>query len=168
MSPSEPIRRRVARPWLSNSNTTRCPCRSMRKIDPSSATGERSYSDRSVSRKTKPLPDAGSYALMTPCIGFRPLSQWPALTTLPDLMQPVQTFTRLAEPFTNARTRWMFGFQRRLVRIWECDTLRPHDGCFPHISQTEAIGALLETTELLRTQRLSGVGRKPKVAKRPL
>jgi hypothetical protein len=33
------------------------------------------------------------------------LHDYPALTTLPDLMQPVQTFTRLFEPLTTARTR---------------------------------------------------------------
>jgi hypothetical protein len=73
------------------------------------------------------------------------MTQWPALTILPDLVQPVHTFIRLAEPLTRARTRWMFGFQRRLVRIWECDTLRPHDGCFPHNSQTDAMVFLSST-----------------------
>ena len=38
-----------------------------------------------------------------------------------------------------ARTRWMFGFQRRLVRRWEWLTLMPKDGCFPHTSQTAAM-----------------------------
>ena len=43
-------------------------------------------------------------------------------------MQPVQTLTRFGEPFDEARTRWMFGFQRRFVRRWECDTDMPHEG----------------------------------------
>ncbi|NBR66843.1 MAG: DAK2 domain-containing protein [Actinobacteria bacterium] len=36
--------------------------------------------------------------------------------------------------------RWMFGFQRRLVRTCECDTDMPQLGPFPHTSQTAAIG----------------------------
>ena len=63
----------------------------------------------------------------------------PALTTLPDLMQPVHTLMRLADPLTTARTRWMFGFQRRFVRRWECDTDMPQEGCLPHTSHTAAI-----------------------------
>ena len=38
--------------------------------------------------------------------------------TLPALMQDVQTLSRLGLPETVARTRWMFGFQRRLVFFW--------------------------------------------------
>jgi hypothetical protein len=37
--------------------------------------------------------------------------------TLPALRQEVHTLTRLGVPPTIARTRWMFGFQRRLVRM---------------------------------------------------
>jgi hypothetical protein len=37
--------------------------------------------------------------------GTRSCPAQPALTILPDLIQPVQTFTRLGEPFTMARTR---------------------------------------------------------------
>ena len=48
-------------------------------------------------------------------------------------------FTRRGEPFTMARIRWMFGFQRRLVRTWECDTDMPQLGPLPHTSQTAAI-----------------------------
>ena len=33
----------------------------------------------------------------------------------------MQTFIRLVVPLTTARTRWMFGFQRRFVR--RCDSL---------------------------------------------
>src|SRR5215204_4542172 len=63
-----------------------------------------------------------------------------AFVTLPDLMQPVHTLTRLTVPSTRARTRWMFGFQRRLVRRCECDTDMPHEGFLPHTSHTEAMG----------------------------
>src|SRR5262245_58319095 len=58
-------------------------------------------------------------------------------------MQPVHTLTRLAEPPTRARTRWMLGFQRRLVRRWECDTDIPHEGRLPHTSHTAAISDAL-------------------------
>src|SRR5579864_7259995 len=68
MSTSEPSRRRVACSLLSRSKITRCPCRSMRKIEPTSASGARSYSDRSVSRTTTPSFEPVSYDLITPCI----------------------------------------------------------------------------------------------------
>ncbi len=61
------------------------------------------------------------------------------LVILPARMQEVQTLTRLFDPFTTARTRWIFGFQRRLVRRCECDTFIPKPGCFPQISQTAAM-----------------------------
>ena len=61
------------------------------------------------------------------------------LVTLPERRQPVQTFTRVGEPLTIARTRCMFGFQRRLVRRWECETFMPNDGFLPQISQTDAM-----------------------------
>src|SRR5579863_7633890 len=54
-------------------------------------------------------------------------------------MQPVQTFMRLGVPPTRARTRWMFGFQRRLVRRCENETFMPNDGFLPQISQTDAM-----------------------------
>ena len=73
-----------------------------------------------------------------------------ALTTLPDLMQLVHTLTRLVEPFNEARTRWMFGFQRRLVRRCECDTDMPQEGPLPHTSQTDAMTYSCE--ELLRVR----------------
>src|SRR5208282_1884810 len=53
--------------------------------------------------------------------------------------QPVQTFTRLGAPSIRARTRWMFGFQRRFVRRCECETFMPNEGFFPQSSQTEAM-----------------------------
>ena len=54
-------------------------------------------------------------------------------------MQPVHTLSRVGVPFTKARTRWMFGFQRRLVRTCECDTDMPQDGRFPQTSHTDAM-----------------------------
>lgn len=54
-------------------------------------------------------------------------------------MQLVQALTRLGLPFTMARTRWMLGFQRRLVRRWEWLMLIPNDGCFPQTSHTAAM-----------------------------
>ena len=55
-------------------------------------------------------------------------------------MQEVQTFIRLVERPTCTRMRWMFGFQRRLVRRWEWLTFIPNEGRLSQISQTEAIG----------------------------
>src|SRR4249920_2925352 len=73
---------------------------------------------------------------MTPC-----MTSWPqpALTILPLLMQPVQTYIRFGVLPTRAFTRWMFGFQRRLVRRWECDTFIPQLGPLPHTSHTAAM-----------------------------
>ena len=62
-----------------------------------------------------------------------------AFVILPAFRQPVQTCTRFVVPPTTARTRWMLGFHRRLVRRWECDTDMPHEGFLPQISHTEAI-----------------------------
>ena len=59
--------------------------------------------------------------------------------TLPALMHEVQTFKRRGVPSTNARTRWMFGSQRRLLRLWEKVTFLPKNGFFPQISHTAAI-----------------------------
>ena len=61
------------------------------------------------------------------------------LVTLPDRRQPVHTFMRTGVAPTSARTRWMFGFQRRLVRRCECETFMPKDGFLPQISQTDAM-----------------------------
>jgi hypothetical protein len=62
-----------------------------------------------------------------------------ARVTLPALMQLVQTFSRFGAPPTTARTRCTFGFHRRLVRWWECETFLPKNGFFPQMSQTAAM-----------------------------
>ena len=59
--------------------------------------------------------------------------------TLPALMHDVQAFTRRGVPSTSARTRWMFGFHRRLFRLCENVTALPKNGFFPQMSQTAAI-----------------------------
>ena len=61
------------------------------------------------------------------------------LVTLPALMHDVHTWRRRGAPFTSARTRWMLGFHRRLVRRWEWLTLIPKEGCLPHTSHTAAM-----------------------------
>ena len=59
--------------------------------------------------------------------------------TLPALMHDAHTFSVLCVPRpTIARTVWMFGFQRRRVRLWECDTDMPKPGPLPQTSQTAA------------------------------
>ena len=45
-------------------------------------------------------------------------------------MQEVQTLSRLGLPDTIARTRWMFGFQRRLVFFFDQGTLWPNPGLY--------------------------------------
>ncbi len=60
-------------------------------------------------------------------------------TTLPARMHEVQALTRLGDPSTTALTRWMLGFQRRLVLRWEWLMLIPKDGRFPHTSHTAAM-----------------------------
>jgi hypothetical protein len=55
------------------------------------------------------------------------------------LMQEVQTRTRLAAPFTIARTGRRFTFQRRLLTLWAWLMLFPNCGPLPHTSHTRAI-----------------------------
>ncbi len=50
-------------------------------------------------------------------------------------MQDVHTLTRLGDPSTVARTRWMLGFQRRLVRRCEWEIELPKPGPLPQMSQ---------------------------------
>ena len=66
--------------------------------------------------------------------------------TLPALMQDAQTFSRFLLPpgRVTTCTVWTFGFHRRLVRRWECDTDLPKPGPFPQISHTAAIIKLLK------------------------
>ena len=61
------------------------------------------------------------------------------LVTLPARMQDVQTCSRLGYPSTMARTFWMLGFQRRLVRRWEWLTFMPNEGFLPQTSHTAAM-----------------------------
>jgi hypothetical protein len=61
-----------------------------------------------------------------------------ARATLPALRQAAQTFRRVGVLPTMARTRWMFGFQRRFVRRCECEMLWPKLGPFPQTSQLAA------------------------------
>jgi hypothetical protein len=42
-----------------------------------------------------------------------------------------------------ARTRWMFGFQRRFERTCEWLMLTPNDGFLPHTSHTAAMTRFL-------------------------
>jgi DAK2 domain fusion protein YloV len=56
-------------------------------------------------------------------------------------MHEVQTFSFLVlPPPAGVRTDWMFGFQRRLVRRCEWDTLWPKPGPLPQTSHTLATG----------------------------
>jgi hypothetical protein len=55
----------------------------------------------------------------------------------------VHTLTRFGAPFTIARTRCTFGFQRRFVRRCEWLSFMPKIGFLPHTSQTDDIGTHL-------------------------
>jgi hypothetical protein len=55
-------------------------------------------------------------------------------------MQEAQTFSRFGVPDTTACTRWMLGFQRRLVFFFDQGTLWPNPGLLPHMSHTAATG----------------------------
>ena len=68
-------------------------------------------------------------------------------------MQPVHTLRRVGVPFTKARMRWMFGFQRRLVRTCECDTDMPHEGRFPQTSHTDAMAGSFSDSPSCRPRR---------------
>ncbi len=100
MSTSEPSRRRVARPSASRSNTTRCPCRSIRKIEPARASAARSCSARSVSRITTPAPVSGSYDLTTPCKVHLPCYSFKGPWTLPEAVswRAISRLERLLPP----------------------------------------------------------------------
>jgi hypothetical protein len=50
-------------------------------------------------------------------------------------MQDVQTRIRFELLPWRTRTRWMFGSQRRLERLWEKLTCFPTHGSLPQISQ---------------------------------
>src|SRR6476661_809032 len=58
--------------------------------------------------------------------------------TLPALRQPVQTLSRLGAPLTVARTRWMFGSNRRFVILRDHGRLFPNPGPLAQMSQTAA------------------------------
>ena len=67
-----------------------------------------------------------------------------ARVTLPAFRHDVQTVMRRRLPgATSARTRCTFGFHRRWVRRWECETDMPKPGPLPQTSQTLATVASL-------------------------
>jgi hypothetical protein len=68
--------------------------------------------------------------------------------TLPALMQEAQTFSRFGVPATTACTRWMLGFQRRLVFFFDQGTLWPNPGLLPHMSHTAATGIRSQVTSI--------------------
>jgi hypothetical protein len=75
--------------------------------------------------------------------------------TLPALRQEVHTFNRFGVPDTRARTRWMFGFQRRLVFFLDQGTLWPKPGPLAQTSHTAATGVHSHLLELrLRTTKV--------------
>jgi hypothetical protein len=86
-------------------------------------------------------------------------------------MQEAQTFSRLGVPDTTACTRWMLGFQRRLVFFFDQGTLWPNPGLLPHMSQTAATGIRSQkiTSTQMRCPKLGNRKRVPdKVQRRPI
>lgn len=61
------------------------------------------------------------------------------------------------------RTRWMFGFQRRLLRICECEIECPKPGPLPQTSQFEATMELLVVSRMVTVERsaMAKVSRNP-------
>ena len=69
-----------------------------------------------------------------------------ARVTLPAFRHDVQTVIRRRVPgATSARTVCTFGFHRRWVRRWECETDMPKPGPLPQTSQTLATVASLDS-----------------------
>ena len=68
---------------------------------------------------------------------------------MPALRQEVHTLSRLGVPDTTARTRWMFGFQRRLVFFLDQGTLWPKPGPLAQTSHTAATGVHSHLLELM-------------------
>ena len=66
-----------------------------------------------------------------------------ALTTLPDLMQPVHTRMRLLALLIFALTVCRFTFQRRRVTLCAWEMLLPNCGFLPQSSQTCAMTFIL-------------------------
>jgi hypothetical protein len=86
-------------------------------------------------------------------------------------MQEAQTFSRFGVPDTTACTRWMFGFQRRLVFFFDQGTLWPNPGLLPHMSHTAATGVRSQeiTSKQMRCPKLGNRKRVPdKVQRRPI
>ena len=63
---------------------------------------------------------------------FLTYASYTALVTFPERRQRVQTWTRQGVPSTSALTRRMLGFQERLVRRTEWDTLLPNEVLLSH------------------------------------
>ena len=63
--------------------------------------------------------------------------------TLPALMHEVHTLSFFGVLPTIARTVWMLGFQRRLVRRCECELEWPKPGPLPQTSQLAATFVVL-------------------------
>ena len=64
-------------------------------------------------------------------------------------MQEVQTLRRRGVRPSRMRMRWMLGFQRRGLRLWEKLTFMPKPGCLPQISQTAACNRIHHIDERL-------------------
>lgn len=73
-----------------------------------------------------------------------PPRRYTARVTLPERRQRVHTLIRLRVPLMLTRTRWMFGANVRLLRIWEWLIWCPLTATLPQISH---LFANVETSE---------------------
>ena len=91
----------------------------------------------------RPSEDDSEGAASTPGLdhgGRLEVAAQTAFCTLPPLRQRVQTYARVALPFSMTRTRWRLGLNRRFVATIEWLRLWPNDGFLPQIAQTLDIG----------------------------
>ena len=74
---------------------------------------------------------------------YLPYSNHTARVTLPERRHLVQTYTWVGVPFTIAFTRFTLGFQVRLERRWEWETLIPN---VTPLSQNSQLAMLLTSS----------------------
>ena len=99
---------------------------------------------RGVAGRRPRARTARSRALLEdPAAGWSGLSGWRYLADdLAGLDARGADVELLGVPPTVTRMLWMFGFQRRGVRRWECEMLLPKLGFLPQTSQVAATGEL--------------------------
>jgi hypothetical protein len=93
-------------------------------VTPGQALGGEGATDSRRRADDEDAPQAPSAQLdgVLALLALLALPAWPrrtGLVTLPARIHEVHTCSRFGAPLTSARTRWMLGSHRRLVRRWE-------------------------------------------------